>query len=447
MNRPGKHRPATLRAGIEWLQAKFDSASPPALFAGYLLFSVLMVIATSACGLGQFPVQVHEGQTRTKGFFWELNWGLNHLLFIPVGLFCCSLVNREISRQLGRISGAHMAVDGAFKEMPLADIQKDWEDIRPGPVWFCVIVAIAMIASWVEWWAGSLGQALGFIPQEPLENIGWTNAAVVDPNISKVANVFLSFLAFTAQGFDVGFFCYTVSIVLAFAIWIYRYDDTSERKIIPNVASADVRRGFEVFEPLMLRLLCMALAFTFVLFLIRMQIIYNSSPSPTSTALEFVLKDVVAGFFVDMKAVFLGQQNELFEISLAPVYGMVIACVAMVVIVSLVTVFPTLILFFLAQGSRDALKTCLEQPKCPPCTARGMVKADCAERLKNIDFWPMRYPRPIELLAYIVFAAFCFIFYKFTVALLGVLVMRLVYMVYKVITQSVPAPNAQPAAQ
>jgi hypothetical protein len=438
----GKNRLRALCSRIEWAQARFDSASPPALFAGYLFFSVLIVVATSVSGLGSFPVQ-----KRIKGFFWELNWGINHLCFIPIGLFCCALVVREISRQMGRISVARMAVDEAFNELPLAEIRKDWESARLGPVWFGVIASIAFLEGWGEWWVGSLGPVFGFLPHEPLENIGWTSGAVAARGINKVINVSLSFLAFTAQGFVVAFFCYTVALVLDFAIWVYRYDDTPSRRIIPDVASGDVRRGFEVFEPLMLALLCMSLAFTFVLFSIRMQIIYNSSQSQSITAIDFVLQDVVTGFFINIKDVLGGQQNELFAISLAPVFGMVMACSAMVVIVSLVTAFPTLILYFLAKDSREALRTCLAQAECPPCGSRGITKADSAARLENMDFWPMRYPRPIELLAYIVFAGFCFIFYKFTVVLLGVFAMRLVYVAYQVLSRKVPAPNDQPAAK
>ncbi|MBI3861510.1 MAG: hypothetical protein HY290_06415 [Planctomycetia bacterium] len=430
-----------IRQLIEWVQARFDSALPPALFAGYLFFSVLMVVSTAATGLGAFPLTV-EQELRTKGFFWEINWGLNHLFLVPPGLFCCALVLREIGRQTERISSARMAVDGTFTDIPLAEIQKDWSRVRPGAIWFGTIACISFLVSWGEWWIGSAGPIFGYIEREPIERIGWTAAATVDPNINRTINALLSFLAFTAQGFITTYFCYTVAIVLGFATWIYRYDDAAERKLIPDVKSDDIRRGFEVFEPLMLRLLCMALTFTFVLFSIRMQIIYNSSKSPAETSLVFVLQDVVNGFFTNMQDVFAGRQNDLFEISLAPVYGMVIACTAMVVVVSVVTIFPTVILYFLARDSRDSLRRCLAQAVCPPCNSRNMSQEDCAKRLQTMDFWPLRYPRPMELLAYIVFAAFCFVFYKFTVVLFGVIVMRLVHVVYLTLTKNVPGPPA-----
>jgi hypothetical protein len=435
MNGVENNNPKTLWYPIEWLQAKFDSALPPALLAGYLFFSALMVIATSACGLAQFPVN-----SWTAGYFWELNWGINHLLFIPIGLFCCALVIREVRQQIVRISDARMAVDRDFNDLTLDAIRTDWDGIRPGRAWFGVIATIVMIVCWGEWWIGSVSPI--YIAAQAPERIGWTNgAATVDSGISKAGNVTLSFLAFTAQGFVATFFCYTVLIVLAFAIWIYRYANAEERKIIPNLASTDRRRGFQIFEPLMLRLLCMALAFTLVLFTIRLQVIYDHSESSATTAVEFVLQDVATGFFTNMANVFAGQHNELFVISLVPVYSMSTASTAMIVIFILVTTFPTLILYFLAQYSHDSLMQCLARADCPPCRSRGLTNEECAARLEDMDFYPMRYPRPMELVAYIVFAAVCFVFYKFTVVLFGVFAMRLVYVVYKTLTEKVPAPG------
>jgi hypothetical protein len=336
-----------------------------------------------------------------------------------------------------------MVVNGTFRELPGAQVQQDWKDTRPGAIWFALIVSIAFIASWGEWWVGSAGPIFGHIEKEPIEQIGWTGGALVDNSINRVANVVLSFLGFTAQGFVVAYFCYTIAIVLGFTVWIYHYDDANDRKLIPNIKSNDPRRGFELFEPLMLRLLCMALAFTFVLFAIRMQVVYNSSQSKAATSLAFVLEDIVKGFFTNVKDVFAGRQTDLFEISLAPVYSMVISCSAMVVVVSLVTMLPMLILYFLARNSRESLLRCLQEADCPPCNSRRMKKADCIARLENMDFWPMRYPRPMELLAYIVFAAMCFVFYKFTVVLIGVFAMRLVYVVFRALSNKVPEPTAK----
>ncbi len=112
-----------------------------------------------------------------------------------------------------RMSAAHMAVDGEYNELPLSEIKEDWEGFRPGPVLFgSNIVSLAFIQGWSEWWIGSAGPILGFLPGEPLQSIGWTSGALVDPNISKAANVMLSFLAFSAQAFVTTCFCYTVAV-------------------------------------------------------------------------------------------------------------------------------------------------------------------------------------------------------------------------------------------
>lgn len=428
----------SIRDRIARFQHRADEATAPALFAGYLFFSLVLLLLTAGADLGTIAVKANN---RTKGFFWELNWGLNHVLLIPVGLFCCALVLREVRRQIDKISGAHMAVDGTFHEIPLDDLRSDWLRARPGPWWFGIVVGLSFLEAWIEWWVGSCGPVFGFRPAEMLESTGWTAGALLDPTISKFANVSLSFVAFTAQGFVVAVFCYTVVVVLGFANWIYEYADSSQRRIVPNTASGDVRRGFEEFEPLMFRLLYMALVFTFVVFTIRMQIVYNFSKSDLPTALDFVLRDMASGFFVKIGEVLQGKQTDLdlFAVSLPPAFGTIIACTAMIVLVSLVTMIPTSILSSLARESRRTMIACLGKTECPACSAQEISKDECARRLDGMDFWPMRYPRQMELVAYVVFSLFCFLFYKFTVVLFGVFVMRLVIVAYKGLTSRVPA--------
>jgi hypothetical protein len=62
----------SLRSGIARVQSKVDAFLPPALFAGYLFFAVLMIVATAAAGLEQFPLPLPQ-MSRTKGFFWEIS--------------------------------------------------------------------------------------------------------------------------------------------------------------------------------------------------------------------------------------------------------------------------------------------------------------------------------------------------------------------------------------
>jgi hypothetical protein len=50
----------------------------------------------------------------------------------------------------------------------------------------------------------------------------------------------------------------------------------------------------------------------------------------------------------------------------------------------------------------------------------GIDTPEARKRLQSMVIWPMRYPKPIELLVFIVVAALCFICYKFALLLLSV---------------------------
>jgi len=147
---------------IRSLQDRYDSALPPGLFAGYLFFTVFMIIATAAFQLLQFPVATPVG-IRIKGFFWEFNWGINHLFFIPIGLTCCALVIREVRRLAGRLCDAGMLVDEDFRALERESVERDWKAYRPGPKLFGAIFGLSFFEAYWEWYIGSLGPIYGFI--------------------------------------------------------------------------------------------------------------------------------------------------------------------------------------------------------------------------------------------------------------------------------------------
>jgi hypothetical protein len=436
---------AKARAGILWVQRHINALSPPVLFTGYLFYGAVMLVVTAACNLATIPI----GEERIKGYFWELNWGVNHLVIIPVALFCSALVLRQVQIQLPRIAAAHMVVDGHYNPLPESTLREDWNRYQIGPFWFTTILLLAFSASWWEWFDGSYFPITHSNTSQPLggrDNPGWTAGALYNPTgIPRLPNLVMSFIAFTAQGFVTTLFCYVFGTVLAFSMWIYSYSGVEDRKLVPNVSSLDIRRGFEEFEPLVFHLLWLGVAFTFVFFFIRIQSVYDYSDSHAKTVFGFILEDVVKGFFGNILAIFKGEQLTLFDVGKAHNYSTIIACAGMLAMIAVVVIIPTLILDLLARQSQDSMRECLSMENCPPCTERRLSKTTCKRRTVDMDFWPLRYPRPMELLAYVIFAAFCFFFYKFTLLLFGLLVMRMVRVVYKGLTTPpvLSAPNGE----
>ena len=431
-----------MRTLFAWLLRRFaafqDSLaaiSPPTLFVAYLFYAILMILLTVGAGLD--AIQVDHGQ-REKGYWWELNWGLNHLIAIPVALFCSASLLRSIREQVNRLADSQMAVNEKFEAITKDDLVRDWERYEVGPIWFGVLATLAFAMSYAEWWVGSASPLLSHDPSGPPvvgRQFGWTTGAMLDPqNVARGPNVLLSFIAFTAQGFVTTVFAYVFATVLAFSIWIYNYGGPVGQRLIPDLASDDERKGFEIFERFVFRLLYVGLAFTVVLFFIRVQSVYDASDSSARTVFHFVLQDVIKGFVSNVAELLTGESTALFDVGTATNYSTRIVFAAMSVMVMIAVAVPTLILSVLARQSKEALTECLRKPPCPPCTSRNLSAEDCKKRVAEMDFWPLRYPRPMELIAYIVFAGFCFLFYKFTFLLLGVLVIQTVRTIYRGLT-------------
>ncbi len=52
---------------------------------------------------------------------------------------------------------------------------------------------------------------------------------------------------------------------------------------------------------------------------------------------------------------------------------------------------------------------------------------------EGMVFWPLRYPKPVQLILLIVLASACFVFYKLTLAIVGVIVALGVKEFYRVL--------------
>jgi hypothetical protein len=439
---------------IRKVQERVFGVPPFALAIGYLFGACVMLLLTQGAGLLTIST---DGGKRFKGFWWESNWGFNHLLVIPLTLLLCSYTLRYIDRMVRSIAEGEMAVDGTWQPIPELTLEADWSQFRLRPVWMVVIAFFAFAYSWSEWFLGSAvpiwaGTSADAAPAAT-RTIGWTSGALLDPNINRTANSLLSFVAFTAQGLVVTFICYTYAMTLAFCSWISRYDsDSPNTRFVPDLRSTDRRRGFERFEGLILCLLFSALAFTIVLFCIRIQSVYDYSESKAQTAFHFILDDAVGGFFQGVEKLVTNADPALFDTGSAFNSATPFVFAAMLLTMVIAAIVPTFLLFYLASRSQRTLGDCLASPPCPPCgrfVATGHTEKECQERKDAMDFWPLRYPRALELVAYIVFAGFCFVFYKFTFVLLGILGTRLVatviWALYKSIRDNAASgPDGQP---
>lgn len=64
----------------------------------------------------------------------------------------------------------------------------------------------------------------------------------------------------------------------------------------------------------------------------------------------------------------------------------------------------------------------------------GVPEDEIRTRLNNMSFWPLQYPRPAELMLFLLLGGACFVYYDLTLFLVGALVGRSVLLFLGVAT-------------
>jgi len=340
------------------------------------------------------------------GYYYEVNWSLNYVLFVPLALYfffssfnCLRTTIRDLadSKMIVRPNGDALTED---------ELQSDWQKISGRAVIVAMVLSmIGFAASWVEWWinfhykSGNLNYVLNSTHLGP----GWNLAPLVNPPY-KIAPVrVFGFFAYTMQGVLVSAYLGFLCVVYGFGTWISRYTtDATTSELIPNAASGDVRRGFENFESLIETLLFASLCCFGVFYLTRLDHAFLASSVldlPT-----FVQQDLWWGFIHGFRDLAKGSPS-IFETG---PFGYSVEMTGVGLVLSLVTCFfiPIVILRQAARESRRRLQ--MRNPDPQTCAA-----------LNSMVFWPLQYPAPLQLLAFLFLAACCFIFYKLTLVLVG----------------------------
>jgi hypothetical protein len=279
---------------------------------------------------------------------------------------------------------------------------------------------LALVISWREWL-----QDFAYDPKLDLNSIikatglqlGWTLAPVAHAGEHFSEAKIFGFFAFTAQGLVAAFYLILICLVYGFATWIYRFTtDSTEDELVPDATSSDPRKGFERFEPLIETLLSAALAFFLVFFLTRLDGAFVQSDS--STLGDFIKSDIWYGFTQGISGLLKGKAD-LFYIGKDWTYSVVMVGTGLGVAIVTGFLFPAVIVRQAAISSCDRMQV-------PP---KGMV------------FWPLRYPKPIQLILFMVLASACFVFYRLTLVIVGVIIAVSIKEFYKLLKTDKEAPE------
>jgi hypothetical protein len=278
--------------------------TPPALTFAVFCF---IGLATLLLSFAAHTNGVMDPRTsKLFGYLYEINWAANYVLIIPIAIYFCTAAINGMSQVITELAQARMIVRDDGVAASTDDIKNSWNSYARPALWVAgVLGCLALTASMIEWWTDCVRPlsygSLAAIPATVTPAPGWNLTSLLSPGQAvPLAVASFGAVAFLGQAAVVTAFLSFITLVLAFASWVFRYtSDDSSWELFPNPAASDKRRGFEHFEIFIENLLLAALALLIVFFMTRLQYLYNDSDA--RSIVSFVSGDVAKGFFQGLK--------------------------------------------------------------------------------------------------------------------------------------------------
>ncbi|MFW6039979.1 MAG: hypothetical protein ACOC9N_02765 [Gemmatimonadota bacterium] len=384
--------------------------SPVALYIAALSFGSFVVVLSVLFNLAEY----HNGAQHV-GYMSALNWSVGFTIFTPLFVLFLLRALGSVGEIARRLDHNGMLVDAGFR--PLDDgavrLERLWTARleQLGPIALVLVVAsfVAALAYWLYESGGPL--LLGTDAPE----IDWAVRYEGSSAAREWANAAFSFVAYLQQGVFLSALMLTgvVSYALAelfHSLATHRHD----LRVIPSSTSRDRRRGFQVFAPIPENLL-LAVAFAYGhLYLGRIWNVFQHQHE--GSLQQLVIADLVDGF---ASGGFTAGLSALFETQELGTEGRLILITSLVLgAVSLFFVF--VMLRGTARDAGQALTEVLERLP-PDATYDDQPVEEILERIRSMSVWPVKYPRPSQLMVIGIFAITVMFFYRFGVFYVGIL--------------------------
>jgi hypothetical protein len=388
-------------------------------------------IATLAGGLSlgllSFPAGLSAvtcpSSGRQAGFLFELNWVANFMFVLPVSFYLAGLTISSIGSTIRNLAASQMLVDQEARPLSGDEAMANWHQLSSKVVPICVVLSMIAIGEGLGEWVkhSYLPIHRGTVSGLEVEySCTWSVAAVLQPGqVRPLVNHLFAFAMYLGQGIAAAFYLSLVTVVLAFAYWVDRFNRRSDLPdLVPALGSDDKRYGFELMEPFVQNLFASALAFTAALFMVRLQFLFFGSKGGATNVYSFALNDIAAGFFRGAKVLFSGDA-QLFDAGQRLVWPTAGAIAGFLVLLLISFVIVSTVLRQAAVRARDVLqRKAATRAKLYP----GLTAAEQEKRLRGMAFWPLSYPGPLNLLFIMSFSVAAFIAYKLTLIVLGIIV-------------------------
>jgi len=281
------------------------------------------------------------------------------------------------------------------------------------------LATAGFVISWIMAWVDC------FQPS-PLGSTSWQLAFALKlvPGVSRFEVYTLGFLAYTSQGAAVAYLCYYLVMIFTFATWIQDYTQFGKSPALyPDISESDTRCGFERLEPFINGVLLASVAYFCQFFMTRLYYIYVDDPN-ASSIFDIIKEAMGRDFGRDINQLVTASGPSFFDYGSGLHFQSTIMGFAMLIVaISAITV-PTILVQSAAERSRIRLIEAIGRDRDVAMRWYGLDAAKAHERLQKMTIWPIRYPRPVELLLLVVLATACFFFYKLLLFVLALIVLQ-----------------------
>ena len=401
---------------------RLESFPPIVTLAVFFTFGVLLV-------LGSFLAHVYavtDASTGKQfGYIYEINWGLNFIVFVPLALYFCAAALNSVHQTITRISDSRMIVTEEGRTIDRTRLSAEWRGYarRAIQVWLIVTIIVAVAVA-VEWWHSSvlpLSLDWAHVSDSDRPIAGWPVAPHLSGGqVGSTGTLVFGVFAFLAEAAFTSSFVLFVSVIFAFAAWVFRYtNEDVAAELFPNPRSEDLRRGFESFQLFIENLVSASVSLLFVFFMTRLQFAFLDFDD--KSVMSFAARSIGKGFFQGITHLLKSGDTELFATGNHLWYS--IAMAGSGAALTLITGFliPTTIVRQAAMRAKDRFLNWAPNHNEQVQNLYNLTAGEAMARLQSMKFWPILYPAPVQLLLFVVLAAGCFVFFKLTLILVGVM--------------------------
>jgi hypothetical protein len=394
--------------------ARLRTWSPAVVFLVTTGAGLALFLWSALIGLAFVKWPVGGARSREVGFVRALNWSATFLALFPFAAYLMLSVLQWIPDMIEELGERGMVRDRHYQLVRHAGARlvEEWERPRTRRTLLLALgwLAIALSNAWQF-------KRLLFPAAGASTLIDWRNVAIAskgDP-VSVASGVAFDAAAYVWQVVALGgiftFFVYVTDI----ARLLRRHPSESKLIFVPDLASDDKRRGFELFEgPLKQVLMVAAIAYV-IANLASIQASYLPDAGKATSLWEFVRGALLSGVTTggassQVVAGLLTSPNVGVETVLLTLGTLVLFACSFVVLAGAVQGAAV-------RAQRNA-RAFFRQV--PTASLSGKPAASEWNALSDMQMWPLTFPTPYLLISLFAVALLALIFYGIGVYLFGV---------------------------